>query len=213
MYVHAIAWVVTAAMAASAAGATPAAPDPPLALGVALTTVAPVPAPLVRQAQNDVRRIFRSAGVDIVWIDPDAAPPKPSAVSRIVSVVVLPRAAGAAADGDAEPMGVTILTRGRPMSAYVFFDRVVRNADALAVAVPLVMAGVIAHELTHLVVGADAHAPAGLMRAQWGRTELVAAAQGQLRFSPAESRAIRGSLIAPAAVLTARAGASPAVSR
>ena len=53
-----------------------------------------------------------------------------------------------------------------------------------------------AHELGHLLLGANAHSKWGLMRARWTREDLVAADRGELSFSNSERIRIHNALIA-----------------
>ena len=53
-----------------------------------------------------------------------------------------------------------------------------------------------AHELGHLLLGANAHSKWGLMLARWTREDLVAADRGELSFSNLERNRIHNALIA-----------------
>ena len=60
----------------------------------------------------------------------------------------------------------------------------------------------LAHEVGHLLLGAQAHASRGLMRANWVRSDYVTMNQGQLHFTPEQAR-----------VLASRYGVSVAASK
>jgi hypothetical protein len=53
---------------------------------------------------------------------------------------------------------------------------------------------VIAHELGHLLLGLDSHAPSGLMRPLWNADDLSRAGFAHLVFSPEQSRKLRARL-------------------
>jgi len=59
---------------------------------------------------------------------------------------------------------------------------------------PQILGNVIAHELGHLLLGANSHTPQGLMRAHWSRDQLLATDLSQLRFSDQQCRQIRNSV-------------------
>jgi hypothetical protein len=205
MYVHTItaaALVMLVSRAASPAGP----PDVTATLTVRVVNLAPIGAPTLDRALRDARRIYRTIGIDVAWTErDDLARPAPTS-ARELRVVLLPRAPGAAA-AQPDQMAVAVLTHGRPIAAYVFFDRVEKTADEYAVAVDFVLSAVIAHEVAHLVVCKNVHSPAGLMRPRWGRQELIEASQGQLQFSRDSSWLMRRELAAPAVVLADGAAA------
>ena len=58
-----------------------------------------------------------------------------------------------------------------------------------------VLGHVMAHELGHLLLGASAHSPSGIMRLHWGETELQQAARGSLLFNEQQSHRIRERLM------------------
>ena len=69
------------------------------------------------------------------------------------------------------------------------------------------------HELGHLLLGTNSHAPTGIMRARWQPADLANASQGRLLFSSLESREMRNKLAAShpqvlddSQVVTARLG-------
>jgi hypothetical protein len=81
----------------------------------------------------------------------------------------------------------------------VFMSRVQRTAAANPgiIDIPGLLGHVIAHEIGHLLLKSSAHAPEGLMRADFLRADLKKAAQRQLLFSPEQAEsllAVRGSM-------------------
>ena len=178
MYVHAIITTVALAAAPFASEASAEA----LACAVRVASVAPAAAPYLRRALENAQRIYRTIGVEIVWLNQDDGTSSAPPLLRQVQLVLLARARGAAT-ALPEQLGVALQTDDRPIAAYVFFDRIERIASEHAVAVEDVLATVIAHEIAHLILRSGAHSAAGLMGARWDRRELIEASQGQLRFS------------------------------
>jgi hypothetical protein len=80
-----------------------------------------------------------------------------------------------------------------PVLASVFYDYVVRFAkeDDAQLELPIVLGCVIAHEIGHLLIGADSHSGSGLMQRQWRRESVRKAMTGSLLFSAEESEVIR----------------------
>jgi hypothetical protein len=66
-----------------------------------------------------------------------------------------------------------------------------RNSNASPASI---LGYVAAHEIGHLLLGTNSHAPRGIMRADWGPDELVSASRRALHFSERESAKMRGTL-------------------
>jgi hypothetical protein len=67
-------------------------------------------------------------------------------------------------------VGEVLGRASRPTSrAYIFYDRVFDHARMTGSDVSRLLAGVIAHEVGHLLLPALSHAPSGIMRAHWDR--------------------------------------------
>jgi hypothetical protein len=72
---------------------------------------------------------------------------------------------------------------GRGVIADVFLDRMEWLTSERDVSLAQLLAHVTAHELGHLLLGANAHSAAGLMQAQLNEGSLEKMAQGYFRFS------------------------------
>jgi hypothetical protein len=196
--------------------AQPAAADPIPTLTINLQVPRHVNVPL-NLAKDEVTRIYRDAGVKIIWINAASSGsrsllPQPSGTSDPgFALVVLPRemtdqmtvATEAVAT---EALGVAIGTRehgGR--MAYVFYSRVERIArthlnmshdvgrrDLYSI---VVLAHVMAHEIGHLLLPYG-HSATGLMRADWNSRDLHLAVDRRLNFTSEQAALIRGRLLA-----------------
>jgi hypothetical protein len=162
------------------------------ALVLQLSNVSGAPAPVVRQAQQEVTRVYAEIGVPIAWASPaEDSQDSPAAIR----VVLLPYETGDLRRSEHTVMGAAVRTRGGAAAAYIYYRRVQAEAERYEVSTGLVLACAIAHELGHLLLPVLPHAPphaaAGLMRACWSREEFHRAEQGQLRFLPSEAERIR----------------------
>jgi hypothetical protein len=77
---------------------------------------------------------------------------------------------------------------GRGSRAYVIYDRVRDRADRDHLDVARVLAAMMSHEMGHMLLPAPAHAPSGLMKATFNRTDLLVIGSGRLAFSSETSR-------------------------
>jgi hypothetical protein len=161
------------------------------ALVLQLLNPSAAPSAIVRQAQEEVTRVYADIGVPLEWSTPsDPAADRDSAIR----VVLLPYETGDLRRAEQQVMGAAVRTGHGSAVAYVFYRRVQAEADRYGVSTSMVLACAIAHELGHLLLPAAGHAPTGLMRACWNRDEFTRAEQGQLRFLPGEVAQIHAGL-------------------
>jgi hypothetical protein len=88
--------------------------------------------------------------------------------------------------------------------ATVFLGPVRDQAAAANVPWVVVLAHAAAHEVGHLLLGAQAHSLRGLMRANWDRSDYVTMNQGQLHFTPEQARVLANRSPAPPALRDGR---------
>jgi hypothetical protein len=96
-----------------------------------------------------------------------------------------------------DPLGSAVVGNSFA-SLYVSETR--KYADHNGLQASSLMAYAVTHEIGHLLLG-EKHAPSGIMRAAWGKTEYREMAQRWLSFDGAERQALREAL--PAAALVA----------
>ena len=180
--------------------ARPAAADPRPSLSIVLQvpdddSIRPN---VVSRAKAEMSRIYRDAGIDIVWT---REAPDPQLTLTILSreltdqLTVVTTALGGAVG--------TREYRGR--RAYVFYNRVERVArtylntsrrrgtnDTDNV---IVLAHAMAHEIGHLLLPYG-HAATGLMRADWDAKDMRLAVHGRLNFTSEQAELIRTRLFA-----------------
>jgi len=197
--------------------ARPAAADPIPTLPIVLQVPGHgnVPLHIVALAKAEVTRIYRDAGVNVVWIDAASSGGRshplqsPGTSDPGFVLVVLPAEMSDQLPVATEVLGVAIVTREhRGRTAYVFYSRVERVAlthlntshdaarrDLYSI---VVLAHAMAHEIGHLLLPYG-HSATGLMRADWNAKDLNLALDRRLNFTSEQAELIRGQLLAPIA--------------
>jgi hypothetical protein len=144
-----------------------------------------VPERDLARAETLAGRIFRQAGVEILWrqaTPADTAPPPTEIPLHLVEVQ--PTNLGPDISGFAILM---------PEGSYagVSCPAVRKTAYALEADEATVLGAVISHELGHVLLGSKEHSTSGVMVPRLGRHEIEAAGRGELRFQRPEARGIR----------------------
>ena len=159
-----------------------------------------VPAPDLTVARDHAQAILHEAGVNVVWIDCWAGG------RREASVTV---------DGCQEPVGSAIVLRlqktretdrsrfvsmgyslvgipdAAPFLATVYVDRAESVARGAGIDPNRILGLAIAHEVGHVLLNTNSHAPTGLMRADWSRTELRRQDPSAWQFLETEAAQVR----------------------
>jgi hypothetical protein len=191
--------VVIAASCSAAWSKVPVLKGLPVTLSV--HNDAGVPLGVLLQAESEASRIFRQSGLEIRWLNcplPQVASENPSECAtagfpwhlqlRIVSHSL---------NLNEFAMGISYLSAdGTGCYADLFYHRAQQIHETSQINVAIILGHGLAHELGHLLLGTNSHAPTGIMRARWQPTDLANASQGRLLFSPLESREMRNKLAA-----------------
>jgi len=98
-------------------------------------------------------------------------------------------------------LGFAFLTDGFDSIASVFFHRALELETRNLAGRAVILGGMMAHEIGHLLLGQSGHSGSGIMRAQWGDEDLKMIAKGRLWFTAEQERRI-------ASMVTKREGAS-----
>jgi hypothetical protein len=138
-----------------------------------------VAAHVLEKSRAEVTRIFASAGVAVRWTE---TAPRVT-VDIVGQVLGYARAASPV-------MGVALRKANGP-TAQVFFRQVQQFAHAHRIEISTMLAYVIAHEIGHLLLPANAHSPTGVMQAGWDRALIRDAASGSLTFTEPQAARIR----------------------
>jgi hypothetical protein len=146
---------------------------------------ADVPLTVLARAEAETTRIYKAAGVKLVYANADGGADY-SYVLRIVSRAL------SAKEVNEQALGVAIGTKDvRGSMAYAFYGRIQHFTEMTDAEPGLILGHVMAHELGHLLLPFHSHTVAGLMRAIWDRQQATRAQMGGLLFSPEQSTLIR----------------------
>lgn len=151
----------------------------------------------VVNAQEVASRIFREAGIKVVWHDCMSADPKSldgsacaqevgpaGVVLRIVpQIKVIP---GIHRDTN---LGFTA-----GLYATISFSRVLELAHEVSNPPFLILGRAMAHEIGHVLLPGMPHSPEGIMRACWGGRNLKVAAANDMSFSDTQSKALQAAV-------------------
>ena len=153
------------------------------------------------QAESEASRIFRQSGLQIRWLNCSLAPRVPEnpveCTTADFPAHLQLRIAKHSLNLNEFAMGISYLsTDGTGCYADLFYDRAQLIHQSSQVSVATLLGHGIAHEIGHLLLGTNSHAPAGLMRARWQPADLASASRGRLLFSPLESLEMRNKLSA-----------------
>ena len=157
----------------------------PLAIVLRVRDTAGVPDDVLAKAQTDITRIYREAGVQILWPTTESLSAESNAFRQsalTVAVVTLHQAKRMTPAVAAGHLGFAPSTpEGDGRLVYVIYDRVERLTGGNGLRRSSVLAIAIAHEIGHLLLPSNGHSLTGLMRAEWTRAELDVA-QRELTF-------------------------------
>jgi hypothetical protein len=189
-----------------------------LTLTLKVYNYAPTTGETLIQAENEVRRIFRKIGVDIVWLDVPVPSQEKKAVNRNtdllqqesspqLTILIFPHSMAERLGRSQDALGYAApALEGKPTSvAYVFHHRVNQLAEKLlrarSAGMPnraQILAHAIAHEIGHLMLPFDPdslHSPTGIMRAGWDKKDLQSLSRGHLKFTPKQGELIRTEVV------------------
>jgi hypothetical protein len=167
------------------------------AVTISVYDYAHVPAELLAAAEMDAQRIFRQAGVEIVWLNclPKREKIEPNSCHSVdashLMMKILPGAINSHVRDRSDVLGDALVDeKGGGFFAYVFYDNVRRIAEEHRLGHAL-LGGVLAHETGHLLLGSKSHTVSGIMSAHWSGDELRRISEGNIFFAPSQSRVLR----------------------
>lgn len=136
------------------------------------------------------------AGVEAAWIDCSGRTPAAACQLSVAPTEVVLRIHRLPPD-DSHALGVAIVNdRGPDTIATVYATHVADMARRAGVSTTLLLGHVAAHEIGHLLLGTNRHAPNGLMRASWSWMQIQRAHAEDWRFDAADIASIQDRLAA-----------------
>jgi hypothetical protein len=161
-----------------------------------------VPWGTIREAEGEASRVFREAGIDVEWMNCQAVSGETleTEKSRSCREAIFPehlqlRIVKQSVGLRPDVMGVSFLSEdGSGCQADLFYEGVEGLRQKTNASLAIILGDVASHEIGHLLLGTNSHAPHGVMRAVWGQDELVSVARRTLFFSEKESARMRGRL-------------------
>lgn len=181
---------------------------------LAVCDKAGLPSETLRAAKNYAMQVFAAAGVDLIWLgsegnrSPMTFLPSslegcglPSVDTDFLAIISNESPKGWPWGG----LGFSTPWPSPPQRVYILYDEVkivlsnMRNPDAASL-----IGNVVAHEIGHLLLPDKRHTTSGIMSTGWRYGQIAEAAQGVLRFLPADAERIRTESQARAARNAAR---------
>jgi len=168
--------------------------EPKLGITVQVYNWAHVAPGTLTAAEGEGTRIFREAGVGVLWLNCPLSPSEakespicaePCPWGRFVLRIVSDVPAGFGKTS----LGVALRDTG--IYASVFYRRVDEFAKEGIATHSQILGHAMAHEIGHLLLGLRGHASFGIMRGQWSVQDLRSASMGAMLFSSKESALIR----------------------
>jgi hypothetical protein len=168
-------------------------PGPLLKIQIFLYNYAGVSAGILARAEQEAARIYSRTGIETEWLD---CPLNPAVAERYpacqlpvsptrLALRVLSRPMAERAGLSAATFGSALFPEdgGFGMIAQVCAHCSEELAKGREVMQAAILGHVMAHELGHLLLGVNSHAPTGLMHVPWYKKELDSIAQGSLLFT------------------------------
>jgi len=166
---------------------------------VAVFNDAEISPEIIVGAEKTAGKIFHKAGIHVVWLNCGEPLQQPAGESTCQNVPLNQRFDVRIVRDSmglrSSVLGIAFLSEaGAGRQADVFYDDVAKIRRESNIDAATLLGHVTAHELGHLLLGANSHALSGLMRANWTRDELITASMGGLLFSNSQSARMKARL-------------------
>jgi len=155
---------------------------------------APIPTRILDEARERVTAIYHRSGIAIDWVECPVRDQDPSGFPACTEVwdtthLFLHLLTQAAKTIRVEKVGESLLSA---RMANIYWNRVRQQAESVQVELDRILAHTIAHEVGHLLLGSNSHAPTGIMVGKWSRQDLISISQFGLSFTAQQSEFVRG---------------------
>ena len=162
-----------------------------------------VPADDLAAARQEAQAVLQQAGVNIVWAECWVGDRQPESASGRCEepvggdIVLRLQKTGEADRSKFVSMGFSLVrTAGTaPFLATVYVDRVDSVARGAGIDARRVLGLAIAHEIGHVLLNSNTHAPSGLMRANWSRNDLRRKDDAAWHFLETEAAHVRSAAL------------------
>lgn len=157
------------------------------------------------KAESTADKVLKEAGAHTDWVlcfdgstwSRDVACTNlPGPMDLTVNVLPFSTSQASRRRGDEFGYAVEDGDQGFGSDAWIFIDRIKSLAVERELSLAQLLGHVLAHELAHMLLGANSHSGMGLMRAKWSSRELFAADHGELFFAASESKRIQKAVLA-----------------
>lgn len=153
----------------------------------------------VRGARESVTRIYRDAGIDILWIDPLSDEGRTSvelearrSATFTVRVMIRPKRNWGQRKSNAESvMGDALPADACAGTVSLFYEQLLEVTGKYHQPIADVLALALAHEIGHVLLPPPSHSTAGVMQPTWDGDDIRRAVLGHPRFNPEQVDAIR----------------------
>jgi len=155
------------------------------------------PSEVLVKAQAEASRIFARSGIELAWT---YCPPRRSVVSNPTcdseaAGEIRMRVLGHQLNNVFQDsiFGFAIA----PTFATVYYDSahlLVETASDSESYLPVVLGGLMAHEIGHLLLGENQHTVSGIMQARWDILQIQQLMKGALQFTPQQSLRMRNNI-------------------
>jgi hypothetical protein len=158
-----------------------------------LQDYANVPAMSLAKAKSVATGILENAGVRVSWSDCSPSSERLDTLCSIPSgpvdlhLRILSEEMAKRTHRSRHSMGSAMVSGRFPSTASVFYHRAVELEAGKPGARAVILGGVLAHEIGHLLLAENSHSGTGVLRAQWGDQDLRLIACGRLWFTPEQA--------------------------
>ena len=153
-----------------------------------------IPAAIRLPAMEVASAAFASAGIELNWVQ--GTLPLEASGDRIGELLAVVFDGDAPANEGPDVLALTTLGRRARPEVRVFYQRVAGLAANpwRRLQTPKVLGNVLAHELTHALVGAAWYSRQGLMKKVWSNSDLIKMADGPLAYTEMDIQLLRARL-------------------
>jgi hypothetical protein len=126
--------------------------------------------------QTKAQEILLGAGVASTWLDcplKTSSETPPGCVEPLTGPDVVIRILPVSMVGNGRALGSSVAGRDGGAYGLIYYPNVAETAKIVEIAVPVMLALATVHEMGHLVLGSQAHWPAGIMHPCWDRKEVA----------------------------------------